>query len=447
MFKKLLFVAIGMLLVVTGTANAQWTFVKYFPDTTLYPIKQWSTGVNNGIAVDPAGKIWIQSYAGNADSIHLPDGTYKTCGKILVFNPDGSQASISPILILSGTDPTGAAVTDTLGASGYGLSVDPSSGNILSVKSSTRLWKIDYKTGQGITRVISPIPGYTSSMGAVGVDDAGEVFIAPVVPGNAVGILNPDFTAAGTVTTATPGYSRAAAVSGDGNDVYVAYFDKLQIMVYHSDNGSLGPYVVQDSIMGLAAESLTWNPKTGYLWTTSGNVTSGLPSPPYQGYEWYAIDVNTKQVVDSIALYDPLNPQYGTDPRPRGIAFTQSGDTAYTACFNGTMASWVQMYVRSGATSVEPVKGVLPADYTLSQNYPNPFNPSTTIKFAIAQTGMTSLKVYDVMGREITTLVNESLAAGSYTVRFDGANLSSGTYLYVLTSGGHRLSGKMLLLK
>jgi hypothetical protein len=51
------------------------------------------------------------------------------------------------------------------------------------------------------------------------------------------------------------------------------------------------------------------------------------------------------------------------------------------------------------------------------------------------------------MGREVTTLVNESLAAGSYTVRFDATNLPSGTYVYVLTSGGHRLSGKMLLLK
>jgi hypothetical protein len=79
--------------------------------------------------------------------------------------------------------------------------------------------------------------------------------------------------------------------------------------------------------------------------------------------------------------------------------------------------------------------------------FPNPFNPTTTIKFTIAQTGMTTLKVYDVMGREVATLLNESLAAGVHSIKLDGTNLSSGTYLYVLTSGGHRLTGKMLLLK
>ncbi|MCX6142385.1 MAG: T9SS type A sorting domain-containing protein [Ignavibacteriales bacterium] len=448
MMKKLLFLTICLVLVVAVGAEAQWKFAKYFPDTVTYPIKKWTTGVNNGIAIDPAGKIWIQSFAYDAtvDSIQRTGGAWLKTGVILVFNPNGTPVSFSPIKYLTGKDQTGAAVSDTLDGSGYGLSTDPSTGNILSVKWSSRLWKIDYKTGKGITRIASPIPGYTSSLGTAMADNFGEVFIAPVVPGNAVGILNPDFTAAGTVTNATGGYARACAVSGDGNDVYVPLFDKLKIMVYHSDNGSLGPYVVKDSILGFAAETLVWNPKTGHLWTTSGNTTSGLPTAPYQAYEWYGIDVKTKKVVDSIALYDPLIPKYGTDPRPRGIAFTKNGDTAYVACFNGTMASWVQIYTK-GTTYVEPVKGVVPTDYTLSQNYPNPFNPSTQISFSITKSGTTTLKVYDLMGREVSTLVNETLVPGAYSVKFDATNLSSGTYLYVLTSGGNRLTNKMLLLK
>jgi hypothetical protein len=278
-------------------------------------------------------------------------------------------------------------------------------------------------------------------------DKSGEVVVAPVLPGGAVGILNSDFTAAGTVTNATADYARAIAVSSDGNDVYVPQFGIQKTYVFHSDNGSLGPYVRKDSILlGFSVESMTWQPKTGYLWVTSGNITSGMPAAPYQGYRWYAYNVTTKKIVDSIALYDPMIPMYGTDPRPRGISFTPNGDTAYTACFNGTMPSWVQMYTKS-TTFVEPVKGVVPTDYALSQNYPNPFNPSTQISFSITKSGATTLKVYDLMGREVSTLVNETLAPGAYSVKFDATKLSSGTYVYVLTSGGMRLTNKMMLLK
>ena len=449
MMKKLLFLTICLLLVVAVGANAQWKFVKYFPDTVKYPNKQWPSGINNGIAVDPDGKIWIQSYAYASGVDSFANGV-KT-GVIQVYYPNGTPASFSPIKVLSGKDQTGAAVVDSLSlGSGYGLGVDPSSGNILSIKSSARIWKINYKTGAGIVRYNMPIPGYTSSLGTPGADSYGEVFIAPIVPGAAIAILNPDFTNAGTVTNATQDYCRACAVSGDGNDVYAAYFSQEKVMHFHSDNGSLGPYAIKDSVVGLAAETAVWGPKTGYLWVTSGNVTSGLPAAPYLAYKWYAINVSTRKVVDSLAWYDPQIPPNGNDERPRGIAFNKTGDTAYVACFNSNTqppSSWVEQFAKSGATSVEQDHNVVPTSYTLSQNYPNPFNPSTQIRFTITQSGATTLKVYDVMGREVTTLVNETLAPGAYNVKFDATNLSSGTYLYVLTSGGYRLTNKMLLLK
>ncbi|MCB0749826.1 MAG: T9SS type A sorting domain-containing protein, partial [Ignavibacteriae bacterium] len=69
-------------------------------------------------------------------------------------------------------------------------------------------------------------------------------------------------------------------------------------------------------------------------------------------------------------------------------------------------------------------------DYRLSQNYPNPFNPTTKIDFAILRGSNVKLTVYDMLGREVTTLVNKFLSSGTYTVDFDGANLSSGVYFY-----------------
>lgn len=85
--------------------------------------------------------------------------------------------------------------------------------------------------------------------------------------------------------------------------------------------------------------------------------------------------------------------------------------------------------------------------YKLEQNYPNPFNPSTKITFSIKDAGFVSLKVYDLLGREVATLVNERRSAGIYDVNFNAANLGSGVYFYTLTSGGFSQTKKMLFIK
>ena len=86
-------------------------------------------------------------------------------------------------------------------------------------------------------------------------------------------------------------------------------------------------------------------------------------------------------------------------------------------------------------------------NYGLLQNYPNPFNPTTEINFEIPKSGMVTLKVYDMLGKEISVLVNEFKNEGNYTVKFDGSNLSSGIYLYELRVNEHTFSKKMLLMK
>jgi hypothetical protein len=89
----------------------------------------------------------------------------------------------------------------------------------------------------------------------------------------------------------------------------------------------------------------------------------------------------------------------------------------------------------------------LPENFSLSQNYPNPFNPITHIKFSLTETNLTTLTIYDVIGRKVKTLVNERLAPGVYEVVFDAGSLASGTYFYILNSGSHTTKKKMILLK
>lgn len=91
--------------------------------------------------------------------------------------------------------------------------------------------------------------------------------------------------------------------------------------------------------------------------------------------------------------------------------------------------------------------GYKPKVYSLGHNYPNPFNPSTYIVYNIPIDGMVVLKVYDIIGREITTLVNEYKKAGRYKVKFSGSNLASGIYLYNLSSGDFSQTRKMVLEK
>jgi len=108
-----------------------------------------------------------------------------------------------------------------------------------------------------------------------------------------------------------------------------------------------------------------------------------------------------------------------------------------------------------GLTDIADNKNDILSGFNLSQNYPNPFNPSTTIKYSIPsviasgtkQSQLVTLKVYDLLGNEVVTLVNEEKPSGIHEVYFDGANLSSGIYFYTLSAGSFVETKKMVLLK
>ena len=89
----------------------------------------------------------------------------------------------------------------------------------------------------------------------------------------------------------------------------------------------------------------------------------------------------------------------------------------------------------------------LPAEYKLEQNHPNPFNPTTTISYALPEGGNVIIKIYDINGNEIKTLINKAQNAGYYNVTFDASNLSSGLYFYSIISGNFIATKKMMLLK
>jgi len=106
-----------------------------------------------------------------------------------------------------------------------------------------------------------------------------------------------------------------------------------------------------------------------------------------------------------------------------------------------------QLYGDTTLTLVNTISTNIPDKYSLSQNYPNPFNPVTRIRYDLPRAGVVKLGVYDVMGREVETLVNERQTAGSYEATFDGSRFASGVYFYRLTAEGYGETRKMLMIK
>lgn len=156
------------------------------------------------------------------------------------------------------------------------------------------------------------------------------------------------------------------------------------------------------------------------------------------GTSWIVKEVNQNTVMYGLSLIDQNN-------------FMMSGGDIYTT----PNIARIFKSTNGGNVFVNNISTETPSAYSLEQNYPNPFNPVTRIKFNVAsspsitlQRGtMVKLVVYDVMGREVETLVNERLQAGTYETAFDGTGLNSGVYFYKLVAGEFTETKRMLLIK
>ncbi len=186
-------------------------------------------------------------------------------------------------------------------------------------------------------------------------------------------------------------------------------------------------------------------------------------------------DVETQTETDVFDAYGTLNLSNGSFGALRQTATTvtkvyisgvlQNTVTSYTISWQTESGNQLSVDVdtlSSGNVRVHSVSityiGTTPAtlvrslaqapeNFTLSQNYPNPFNPSTQIQFSVAHAGFVSLKVYDMLGREVATLISRDLSPQSYSVTWNAADLPSGVYFYKLDAEGKSVTKKMILMK
>jgi len=162
-----------------------------------------------------------------------------------------------------------------------------------------------------------------------------------------------------------------------------------------------------------------------FLISPGPNQQSVALVPPGATEQWISVDIPLSQFQPTVNLTEVFQ-----------LMFTGNGTIYLDNIYFSTMISDVREFPNS-----------FPSDFVLEQNYPNPFNPSTNIRFSLPEANQVTLKVYDMLGQEVVTLVNEFINAGSYEVTFDASNLPTGIYTYSLTAGDFQSVKKMMLIK
>jgi len=392
---------------------SEWQFESEFEDETT--INQ-----AHGVAVDKFGKVWSGSYGAVGIRVRYPNGTEAA------FSPINEVTINSEVITLNDGNCRGMATDHE--------------GNILYCKGSTLL-KINSETGEGMAKWDGP-----GSLLAPSVDNEGFIYVGKVVGVSPINVIDPTTfeLVQEIVLPGAPSYARGAVVTPDGKGIWSGDLGGSGGPLYNWTSEDLVTYTKTDSIYTnsdaemifiVQRTTIDWGPG-GTMWVSHDNAYAAGDNSP-NGL--FVFDFNK---MEYCFLPSPDVADVGNGPR--GVAFSPSGDTAYVASFN---AHKVWRFVRK-ETGVEAARlAEIPTKYDLGQNYPNPFNPTTIIPFSIVKQGLVELKVYDVLGREVKTIINQQMSSGNYKVIFDGSNLASGVYYYRLSVNGVILNKQMTLVK
>ncbi|MGD1046982.1 MAG: YCF48-related protein [Bacteroidota bacterium] len=208
-----------------------------------------------------------------------------------------------------------------------------------------------------------------------------------------------------------------------------------------------------DVTTGIAVGGGTWFGNSGgtILRTTNGGSTwtRQTSGTTFDLHGVSFIDANTGTAVgDNGTILRTTNGGASWTSDSSGTMFNFRG-VSFTDANTGTIVGNLGIILRTkeSATSVENKQAEIPKNFTLLQNYPNPFNPSTTISFNIPKRSNVSLKIFDLLGREVATIVSEEMLAGNHSKQWNAANMSSGIYFYRLYAGSFTETKKFVLLK
>jgi hypothetical protein len=207
------------------------------------------------------------------------------------------------------------------------------------------------------------------------------------------------------------------------------------------DMFGIWPRVVQNAseygLDGAVTRYRTWSQARAVL-ASGGRIAMSIGEPLYSGHlvMLAGFNANGDPIVHDPARSDGYSHVYNKSDLSH--SWYDKGGVGYT---------FFPAEIHTASVEQFPEKEPLAQGFQLYQNYPNPFNPTTKIQFTIVNRQLTIIKVYDVLGSEVAILVNEVKEPGTYTVQFDGSNLTSGVYFYRLTAGDNVATKRFVLLK
>ncbi len=432
---------------VTGANRGDFITVKYNPSgDILWDVRYNGTG-NGGdkatsIALDRFGNVYVTGYSYGSES----NSDYAT----IKYDSNGVQQWVARY---NGT----GNFTDVP----WSIAIDTTGNVYVTGQSNTGSSNNDFATikynSSGIEMWVSIYNGSAFSYNqknSVIADNSGNVYVTGSSWG---GITGFDFA---TIKYNSSGIQEwASRYNGESNAndqaSAVTFDDSGNVYVTGgSYAGSSGSYAtVKYNSLGIQqwvskyAGTGNWNAKTSSIALDhSGNIyVTGESGGNNTVSDFATIKYNTAGDSLWIMRYNgPMNSNEGA----KSIAIDNSGNVYVTGPSPGNGTDWDYATVKySQQTGVSQITSVIPEHFKLGQNYPNPFNPRTVIRYSLIGNRFVNLKVYDILGKEVSTLVNEKQSPGMYQVEFDGSGLPSGIYFYKLTAGEFTETKRMMLVK
>jgi photosystem II stability/assembly factor-like uncharacterized protein len=269
------------------------------------------------------------------------------------------------------------------------------------------------------------------------------------------------------ISSGTGGVIRELAISKSNPDVMYAAAGST---MYRSTNGGLNFTNVNAGLPGRVITSVYIHPDSsnvalatfsgfgaGKIYkTTNGaanwvSISGNLPDSPVNDGMFYYPGFSTSTLLVAMDIGVFVTTDYGTtwselaDGLPNTVAMHLDYHNTTGKLRIGTHGRGT--WEANGVIGIISYSSQIPGSYGLSQNYPNPFNPVTNIKYDLVNPGYVKLAVYDIMGREIETVVNQKQSAGTYIVQFDASRLASGVYFYTLRTNDFTATKKMIIAK
>ncbi len=421
----------------TGTTvqtNARGFFRFVLPDTGVYRLRFQKLG-----------------YATREDTVHAPDDSTTYTHNVTLQRLPAPTVSVNPpsftltlqqgdsvtrTLRISNTGPTSSQLA-------YRLSINGGVGGLLEERIGTTSSTF---SGSGLVRgnrylaarrtILKEIKSYHV------INTSTQMQFAVYESTTPTGVFNRIFNSAPVTTGTGTGFfsSGPIGVQLDSGKYYLIGASWQGTVTYYNSSSTPTPVGFGSALSGFTA--------SGYPPPASVTISSTTTA----FYHGAIVTTSGKFVAVSNAQGDTLEGGFGNDHtiafstgylEPSGSPYT--GDIVVTS--NDTANAIVLVpFTVTIVTGVDEHPAV-PEQFSLHQNYPNPFNPATQIRFDVPTAGHVKLSVFDVLGREVKTLVNERREAGYHTVTFDASSFSSGVYFYRLTAPGFVTTRRMMVVK